>query len=102
MRSYGIDSFSIELLETFNTKQEACIREIELIAKLDNLYNLASGGEGGFNVTNIEEWKKKLSASRKGGQPFLGKKHSEETKRKCGEAASIRWARERAKSNDLS
>lgn len=101
MRSYGIDSFSIELIEIFDTKQECCNREIEMIASLDNLYNLASGGEGGFNVSNTEEWKRKLSKARQGGKPFLGRKHSEETKRKCAEASAARWARERTKINDL-
>lgn len=102
IRAHGPDSFSIELLETFDTQQEACNSEIELIAKFDNLYNLAAGGEGGFNITNVEEWKQKLRLARKGKKPFLGGKHSEETKRKCAEASAARWARERTKTSDLS
>jgi group I intron endonuclease len=81
MRSYGIDNFIIEPLEKFDTKQECCEREIELIAKHDNLYNLASGGEGGFAVRNVEEWKAKLREARKGRQPALGMKHTEENKK---------------------
>jgi group I intron endonuclease len=87
MRSYGIDNFIIEPLEKFDTRQECCVREIELIAKHDNLYNLASGGEGGFAILNVEEWKAKLRKARKGRQPALGMKHTEENKKFFSECA---------------
>lgn len=102
MRKYGVENFSIILLEEFNTKQECCEAEKALIASEDNLYNLASGGEGGFVVVDINQWKLKLSASRKGRTPFIGRQHSDETKRKCSEAAKKYWASKRAENNDLS
>ena len=81
IRSYGFDNFSIEAIQTFETKQECCEAEIKAIASRDDLYNLASGGEGGFTVSNIEEWKKKLRAKRAGRKPALGMKHSEENRK---------------------
>ena len=81
MRSYGIDNFEINFLEKFDTKQDCCEREIFLIAEGENLYNLASGGEGGFAVRNVEEWKKKLRKARVGRKPALGMKHTDENKK---------------------
>ena len=81
MRKYGVDCFEISLVESFDTKQECCTKEIDLIAKEDNLYNLASGGEGGFAVTDIAAWKAKLCEARTGRRPALGMRHTEENKR---------------------
>jgi len=104
MRSYGIDAFSIAEMASYQTKEDCCKAEIEAIRVHleigENLYNLAKGGEGGFNITNVDEWKKKLSASRQGGKPFQGRSHTEETKRKCGEAAR-KYHQSRAKNNEL-
>jgi hypothetical protein len=38
-----------------------------------------------------DERKAKLSASRIGGKPFLGKRHTEETKALCGKYGKLRW-----------
>src|SRR3990172_1809018 len=91
MRSYGHGVFSLAEIASYQFKEDCCKAEIDAIRFNQeigmNLYNLAEGGEGGFNITNVEEWKKKLSISRQGGKPFQGRSHTEETKRKCGEAA---------------
>lgn len=81
MRYYGIDNFSIVLIQEFDTQQECAYNEIDLIAKEDNLYNLAAGGEGGFVVVDVEGWKNKLRVARAGRKPALGMKHTEENKK---------------------
>lgn len=87
LRKYGFDTFVVETLYTFKSRQEACEKEKELILQLSPHYNIAKGGEGGFVVTNTEDWKKKLKIARVGRKPALGMKHTEETKLKCSEAA---------------
>lgn len=87
LRKYGFDKFKIETLYTFKSRQEACEKEIELIQKLSPHYNIAKGGEGGFTIVDIDSWKSKLRLARIGRKPALGMKHTEETKRKCSEAA---------------
>lgn len=91
IRKYGEDNFEIELLCEYSNKKECCESEIEYISKNIDGYNLASGGEGGFVVQNIESWKEKLSEARKGKTPFLGSSHSDETKNKCSEASKQYW-----------
>ncbi len=81
MRYYGLENFVITELNIFDTKQECTDKEIQLIAEDSNLYNLASGGEGGFVITNLEEWRDKLKVARKGRKPALGLKHTEKNKK---------------------
>lgn len=81
IRKYGEKNFSIEVIEEVETKQECCKKEIAFITNSDNLYNLASGGEGGFTVSNLKDWKEKLSKARQGRKPALGMKHTEENKK---------------------
>lgn len=100
MRKYGFDSFKIELIQTYSSWIELQEAEKYLIASSTNLYNLAKGGEGGFNIQDIESWKAKLKEARKGHKPFLNGKHTEETKRKCAEASKRYWALQRACSNE--
>jgi group I intron endonuclease len=94
MRSYGIDNFQMDLLAEYDTHQECCAKEIELIVNSD--YNIARGGQGGFNITNTEAWKAKLRKARIGRKPALGMKHSEETKKLCGEYSRKRHERSRS------
>ena len=90
IRKYGSSAFITQLIEEVDTKQECCEKEIALIAAEQNLYNLASGGEGGFTISNVEEWKQKLREKRKGRRPALGMKHTEENKRFFSECAKRR------------
>lgn len=85
MKKHGIENFIIEQLFEFETKEECCNKEIELISENLEGYNLAKGGETGFNMLEksdeeIENWKKALSKSRAGKKPALGMKHSDENK----------------------
>lgn len=100
IRKYGWQNIKHEILFTELTKEEACKKEIELIAycRSNNPmhgYNLSAGGEtnAGYKHTeatkkllseqhkgfkHTEEAKRKMSVSRK-GQPHKGTKHSEES-----------------------
>src|SRR5690554_2031745 len=73
MRKYGLESFSISEIVCCSSWEDACHIEALLIKESTDLYNLAPGGQGGFNIQDVESWKKKLSAARKGRKPFLGK-----------------------------
>ena len=80
--------YKVEILFENLTWEEACQKEIELIAlygrvdlKLGYLVNMTDGGDGGNGVIITEERKKELSKLMKGEKnPFYGKKHSEKTR----------------------
>lgn len=93
IRKYGLDNFKIVPLVYCGTWEYACEIEMKLIQANPDSYNLAPGGNGGFVVPNDrkEEWILKLKRARKGATPFLGRKHSEETKKVCGEYGKYRW-----------
>lgn len=91
IRKYGTNNFIIELISEHSNKKECINQEIYHISKNINGYNIASGGEGGFVVQNIEEWKQKLSKSRKGRTPAVGLKHSNVVKKVCREASIKYW-----------
>lgn len=101
---YGWDNFTHEIVCEGLSKEEACEKEVKLIAlyksnNSDYGYNLTSGGE---HYIHNEEAKLKISAANLGRlhteetkqnmrehHPFKGKKmgpHSEETRRKISEA----------------
>lgn len=91
INKHGINNFSIELITEFETKEECCQAEVLYISQNINGYNLASGGEGGFVVQDIDAWKEKLKESRKGRTPALGLTHSDETKETCKQASMEYW-----------
>ena len=84
LHKYGIDSFSFEVVCECD-KSELNDKEQEYIAKYDcmhpNGYNLKSGG--GQCVVYSEESKRKMSESQK---LHTGWHHTEETKKKIGDA----------------
>ena len=91
---YGWDNFKHEILFDGITKQEACEKEKELIAKYKSNnpqygYNLSAGGESGAaGVIVSEETRKKLSEARKGEKNHnYHRVFSEETRRKISEAS---------------
>lgn len=85
MRKYGIDNFYIVLKDLFDNKEDCFNAEMQAIKTAtlngDIIYNLSSGGEGGFFVGDIESWKAKLRIARIGKKPFLRMKHSSENKK---------------------
>lgn len=109
IRKYGERSFSQEILKEVETQKEACSAEIELIARYQTQklgYNITGGGDGGnTSAKRTPEWNKHISDALKGipksaehkanlcgprpsicgkNNPFYGKTHSEDTKKKIG------------------
>jgi len=89
-KKYSVENFVIELIQSFDNKEECIENEIFYIEK-EGYYNLAKGGEGGFVVQYVEEWKNKLKKSRKNRKPALGMKHSETNKKLFKECSKKYW-----------
>lgn len=101
---YGWDNIKHEILYSGLTKEEACQKEIELIARYKSNqkefgYNIASGGETPWNagITLSDEIKRKMSVAAKGKKKTpehiehmresrKGYKATEETRRKQSES----------------
>lgn len=95
IEKYGISNFKKEILESFNTYNEALEREKEIVNESfllrDDVYNLKLGGDGGFDYINNS-----------GIPKFKGKTHTDEAKSKMGRIPSdeeIKKASERMKGN---
>jgi group I intron endonuclease len=89
IKKYGWDKFKHEILYTDLTKEEACQKEIELIAKHRSNqkefgYNKSTGGECGTSGATLSHTtRSKMSEARKGEKNhFFGKHHTTETKEK--------------------
>lgn len=90
--AHGKENFTVSVLEVVDSPEKLDDREIHWISQLNTLtpngYNLNGGGNGKGVVS--EETRKRLSASMKGKftgekNPFYGKHHTEETKKKMRE-----------------
>lgn len=93
VRKYGWDSFVWTVLEEGDAEYIAQ-REIELISNDPHCYNLHPGGKQGYDVSKgvkVGEWRARLSAARAGRKPALGMKHTDATKKLCGEYGKMRW-----------
>lgn len=100
IKKYGINNFIFEIIEVCNTEEDCIIRErywIEYYDSMNNGYNYTTGGEGKSGFKLSEESRRKISESSKNligeKNPFYGKTHTEETKRKIGEKSlgKIPW-----------
>ena len=88
IQKYGWDNFEHNILFTGLTKEQACLKEQELIKEYNLMnrefgYNSTSGGD--IFVMN-EETKQKISQAMKGNQNNLGHPCSEEKKKKISDA----------------
>ena len=88
IQKYGWNNFEHNILFTGLTKEQACLKEQELIKEYDLMnrefgYNSTSGGD--IFVMN-EETKQKISQALMGNQNNLGHSCSEEKKKKISEA----------------
>lgn len=88
IQKYGWDNFSHEILFNGLTKEEACDKEIELIAYFQTQdkqhgYNIM---EGGSTPVIPEEVRKLMSEKMRGNKNGLGHACPEEKKRKISEA----------------
>ena len=114
LKKYGKESFTLEVIEWGETRNDLCKKEQYWIEKFDARnpdigYNIADGGDGGdiFHIQNIEtqeEIRKKISQGNKGkkqtaewiekrkqygdANPMYGKHLSEETKEKISKKLS--------------
>lgn len=85
MAKYGEENFTLEIIETVDTYDELKEREKYWIKFYDSMnrekgYNLTEGGDGTFGRLHSEETKEKIR------QKAIGRKASEETKKKLSEA----------------
>ena len=88
IQKYGWDNFEHNILFTNLTKEEACLKEQELIKQFNSMdrnfgYNSTSGGEA--CVVN-EETMQKISQALMGNKNGFGHPCSEEKKKKIGES----------------
>jgi group I intron endonuclease len=113
IQKYGRDQFGFMALEAHDTKEEALVAEIRMIAFMkellgeDMMFNHTNGGEGGgaahteetkkkISISNIgrkhtENSRKNMSEAHRGKIPWIkGKKHTEETKQKMSKSQKCR------------
>ena len=88
IQKYGWDNFEHNILFTELTKEQACLKEQELIKEYNSMnrefgYNSTSGGD---IFTMNEETKQKISQAMMGNQNNLGHPCSEEKKKKISNA----------------
>ncbi len=97
INKHGIDNFSFEIIEENENENFILEKEIFYIKEYESFgekgYNLSVGGDGPSGYRHTDEAKIKMSKAKKiafigEGNPFFGKKHTEETKKKIAEANS--------------
>lgn len=97
IRELGIDCFDVEIVDTADTAEELDRKEQEWIAKcnsmLPNGYNQTIGGRTTTGFKHREESKASMSRAKSAmyigeNNPFYGKHHSEETRK--------RWSKQRS------
>ena len=97
IRKYGIETFTINLVWEFDSRDDCGFAEQEMIrTSKGNNYNMHRGGSTGFSMRDKSEdeylqWKESLSKSRQGSKPALGMKHTKENKKLFGEYGKLRW-----------
>lgn len=93
IRKYG--TFELTVLEEFETRKQAGDAEKEMIKFFRDIgapiMNHAGGGDGGFVVTNTDEWREKLCIAREGRKPAQGMQHSPENKKLFSEVSQAYW-----------
>ena len=92
IEKYGWDNFQHIIIVKGLTENEAKWLEVVLIREWNsnnpsNGYNLSFGGEGSKGCKHTEEWKQQQSKRTTGeGNPFYGKQHTEESRKKMSES----------------
>ena len=82
-KKYGIENFETEILyKRIRDKETVDAMEIWAIEKYKPEYNIAKGGSGGDIYHQLDDEGKKRMTGSGPNNPFYGKHHSEETKRK--------------------
>lgn len=95
MRSYGVEFFVIELVNTFDSEDSMLVAEEKLILfnKENNIksYNIKNGGSKVFGIRDKESWITKLKEKRIGRKPAKGMKHNEDNKKLFSDYGKLRW-----------
>ena len=94
MRKYDFYMVQMGEYHSFEEVAEAEKSAISFARQLGKpILNLADGGDGCYVVPEHlkDAWRAKLSIARKGRKPALGMKHTDETKKLCGEYGKLRW-----------
>lgn len=101
IRKYGVESFTVTLLETVNDESLLDDAERRWIAELKPEYNMTSGGGGGDNSAHIDysnyKWHGEhnpMFGKRGADSPNFGKKRTAESKQRSAESA---YAKSRSK-----
>lgn len=95
LRKYGPDSFKIEVLEECDSIEYLCEREQHWIQELGTFgggYNATAGGEGSIGHTVTDEHRRILSEVNQGNQNAIGYHHTDEARKRIGDAARMRDA----------
>lgn len=99
LRKYGFDNFDFCEIYQCDTFCEAKVKEQEYIALHKPEYNTTLGGDGVLGYRPTLEARLARSRNMQGMQPFLGKRHTEETKALISEKKKQRptryWAGKR-------
>lgn len=89
IKKYGRENFIIDIINFYDTseqayKMEKLLSEAIDVVNDDNFYNLIYGGKHSLSGYNMPEEKRKLLSEKyKGtGNPFYGRHHTEETKKR--------------------
>ena len=90
IKKYGWDKFEISVLERVDDLSLINDKEIFWIGELNPEYNMKEGGDCARGWHHTEEAKNKMSKTKSKmylgeNNPFFGKKHTEETKRKIAD-----------------
>ena len=107
VKKYGKENFKKEILQICENEEMAFewekvyIEQVKAYKNNNNYYNISSGGKGGGNANLAGKTEEELNVIReklrnhfkeryKGeGNPFYGKKHSEETRKKLSAKAKL-------------
>lgn len=97
IEKYGVESFSKEILEIFEDKDDAYKLEAELVIIGEMSYNLKEGGEGGFdwiNANGLTSTKTEVKFTNdqrtRGGHSTAQKYHTDPEYKKKKDAASAK------------
>lgn len=94
IKRYGIENFDFEIIDTANSIEELNQKEIYWIKHFNsfglNGYNACVGGENTLGYQHTEEAKAKMSETKSrmyvgANNPFYGKHHSQEVRRRFSE-----------------
>lgn len=84
---YGIENFSVTVVRTFDTYEDAIVAECAAIRNLRPEYNCTAGGDGAVGYIPSREVREKMSAAKRGKSSHMkGKRHTNESRQKMSVA----------------